>query len=88
MKIHGTYVPVRAEIVDDQDFSVHADADETLRWLRPQPEPARAPCTSCTGSSTRPTRLADRIDDELGWCAVVPRYGERVRLGATVADEP
>jgi len=28
--------------------------------------------------------LAARIDDELGWCAVVPRYGERVRVGGTL----
>ena len=26
------------------------------------------------------TPLARRIDDELGWCAVVPRLGEHVRL--------
>jgi metallo-beta-lactamase family protein len=24
--------------------------------------------------------LADRLQQQLGWCAVVPRYGERVRL--------
>ena len=41
LKMHGRYVPVRAEIVDDQDFSVHADADEMLALARPQPDPAR-----------------------------------------------
>ena len=33
VKIHGRYVPVRAEVVDDPEFSVHADADEVLDWL-------------------------------------------------------
>jgi metallo-beta-lactamase family protein len=51
VKVHGHYVPVRAEIVDD----VH-------------------------GEPTSSEALATRIRDELGWCAVVPRLGERVRL--------
>jgi metallo-beta-lactamase family protein len=33
------------------------------------------------GESHASAALAQRIGDELGWCAVVPRLGERVRLG-------
>ena len=33
IKIHGQYVPVRAEIVEIEAFSVHADASELLDWL-------------------------------------------------------
>jgi metallo-beta-lactamase family protein len=79
VKIHGRHVPVRAEIVVDPSFSVHADADEILAWLRllrdeprvvylvhGEPEPAAA--------------LGTRVAEELGWTAVVPRHGERVRL--------
>jgi len=86
VKMHGKYVPVRAEIVDDQDFSVHADADETLRWLGRSPTPPENVYV-VHGEQHAAARLAERIDTELGWCAVVPRYGERVRLGATVVDE-
>ena len=79
IKMVGRYVPVRAEIVNLAGFSVHADADELLTWLgsaeapptvsyavHGEPEPARA--------------LAARIDAELGWAAVAPRDGERVKL--------
>lgn len=79
VKMHGRYVPVHAEVVQITDFSVHADADETLAWLR------RAPAAPRTvfvvhGEPRSSEVLAQRIGDELGWCAVVPRYGERVRL--------
>ena len=33
VKMHGRYVPAHAEIVDVQDFSVQAGADEAIRWL-------------------------------------------------------
>ena len=33
IKIHGEYVPVRAEIVQADAFSAHADADDVLSWL-------------------------------------------------------
>ncbi|HET9138136.1 MBL fold metallo-hydrolase RNA specificity domain-containing protein [Actinophytocola sp.] len=32
LKIHGRYVPVRAEIVVLDAFSAHADADELIAW--------------------------------------------------------
>lgn len=80
VKIHGRYVPVRAEIVDVQDFSVHADADEMVTWLATAPEPPEVVYV-VHGEPTSSAALARRIHDELGWCAVVPRPGERVRLG-------
>ena len=33
IKIHGEYVPVRAEVKNLDMLSAHADADEILRWL-------------------------------------------------------
>ena len=41
LKIHGTEVAVRARIVHDEEFSVHADASELLEWVaavRPRPK--------------------------------------------------
>ena len=34
IKIHGEYVPVRAQVKNLDMLSAHADADEILRWLR------------------------------------------------------
>jgi metallo-beta-lactamase family protein len=79
VKIHGRYVPVRAEIVDLPDFSVHSDAAETVAWLRRAPRPPRTVYV-VHGEPASAQALADRIADELGWVAVVPSYGERVLL--------
>jgi metallo-beta-lactamase family protein len=80
LKMHGRYVPVRAEIVQISDFSVHADSSELVAWLGRAP---RAPHTVYVvhGEPEASAGLAARIDRELHWPAVVPRYGERVRLG-------
>ncbi|MCB0896606.1 MAG: MBL fold metallo-hydrolase [Nocardioides sp.] len=79
LKIHGRYVPVRAEVVDDPDFSVHADGDELLAWLATAPEPPRTAYV-VHGEEHGSSHLAARIRAELGWTAVVPRLGEVVRL--------
>ena len=79
VKVHGRYVPVRAEVVDDTEFSVHADADEVLEWLGRCDPPPRT-LYVVHGEPQAARALADRAVAELGWVAVVPRFGERVRL--------
>jgi metallo-beta-lactamase family protein len=79
VKIHGRYVPVRAEVVVDDEFSAHADADELLAWLGRMPGEPRTVFV-VHGERTASAAFARRIEDELGWPAVVPDLGERVRL--------
>ena len=79
VKIHGCYVPVRAEIVDMPFFSVHADADELLDWLASAPKPPSA-CFIVHGEPAAAEALRSRIDRELRWLVAVARDGERVRL--------
>ena len=79
MKFHGTYVRVRAEIVDVGSFSVHADADELVAWLaRMQPPPAQVFINH--GEPEASAALAARIERELDLAAVMPEQGERVRV--------
>lgn len=79
VKIHGEYIPVRAQVVDVQGFSVHADADELLAWLGSSPAPPRVAYV-VHGEPAASAELARRIGAELGWLAVVPRDGEHVRV--------
>ena len=79
VKIHGRHVPVRAEVVVDDEFSVHADGDEIIEWLSRMPQPPRT-VYLVHGEGHASQELASRIRAELDWCAVVPRYAERVRL--------
>ena len=79
VKIHGRYVPVKADIVVEEGFSVHADASELVEWVGRLPSPPET--VYCVHGEPGPSQaLADRIEDELEWIAVVPRYRERVRL--------
>jgi metallo-beta-lactamase family protein len=79
VKIYGRYVPVHAEVVQVPDFSVHADAEELIAWLGRAPTPPRTVYV-VHGEPHANEGLARRIRNELGWCAVSPRFGERVRL--------
>lgn len=79
VKIHGRYVPVRAEVVVDDGFSAHADSDELIAWLSRLPHEPRTVFV-VHGEEHSARALGRRIDEELGWSAVVPRFGERVRL--------
>ena len=79
VKIHGGYVPVRAEIDNLSSLSAHADADEILRWLRGFAQAPRM--TFIThGEPTASDVLRRRIQDELGWRCKVPEHLEKVEL--------
>jgi metallo-beta-lactamase family protein len=78
VKMLGHYVSVRAHVVELGAFSVHADADEMIGWLRPVPAPEA--CYVVHGETTAAGALATRLGDELGWNALVPNEGERVRV--------
>lgn len=87
LKIHGHYVGVRAEILSDDEFSVHADADQLLSWVAGlTPRPATVYCVHGEGGASE--SLAARIRDELGLNAVAATDGEVVLIdrGAEVSD--
>lgn len=79
VKVHGRYVRVRAEVVQDEGFSVHADAGELVDWLRAMPEPPRT-VHVVHGEPAAAAALAERVRDALDCAVSVPRPGERVRL--------
>jgi metallo-beta-lactamase family protein len=79
VKIHGRYVPVRAEVELIENFSAHADADEILGWLRHFEQPPRR--TFIThGEPAQADGLRRRIEEELRWMTHVPDYLESVAL--------
>jgi len=77
LKMMGRYVPVKAEVVEDEEFSVHADAGELVGWVRQMREPPEVVYV-VHGEARASAALAERIRDEVGCVAVVPRLGERV----------
>jgi len=74
----GKYVPVKAEVLLDDGFSVHADASDLMDWLvELDPQPHTVFCVH--GEEGAPA-LAEQITERLGIMAVVPRHGEKIRL--------
>ena len=79
LKIHGRYVPVKAEVVVLRGYSAHADAAQLTSWLSTMKPPEVAYVVH--GEQHSAAALAARLAHELGWTAVVPEYREKVRLG-------
>lgn len=79
IKMHGGFVLVKAEIEQIQSFSVHADADELIDWLK---------TTSGTpgqvlvvhGEAGAADVFSNRIKSQLGWRSHAPHDGEAVTL--------
>lgn len=79
LKLLGQYVPVRATVAVLPELSVHADRRELLDWLRTHDgEPDGVFVVHGELEAARALRQA--VTGELGWPAVVPHAGERVRL--------
>ena len=79
LKMHGKYIPVRAEVCDLPGFSVHADRNELLTWLGTA---ERSPETVLVvhGEESAAESMRRAVTKELGWTAVAPSVGERFSL--------
>lgn len=79
IRIHGRMWQVRAEVEVLHNTSAHADYGEILEWLGHFQEPPRK--TFIThGEPEAATSLKMKIEDHLGWNAVVPDYLQEVEL--------
>jgi metallo-beta-lactamase family protein len=76
VKIHGEYVPVRAQIATFDAFSAHADCEELAQWALAGSAPRT--CYVVHGEQHSSEALADRLNKHPDWTAIVPREGERV----------
>ena len=79
LKIHGEYVPVRAEVASLDMLSAHADRDELMRWLGGFESAPRTTFVT-HGEPDASDALRHSIKEKLGWSVRVPEHGERVEL--------
>jgi metallo-beta-lactamase family protein len=79
IKIHGQYLPVRAEIDNLEMLSAHADASEILGWLKHFTSPPKTTFVT-HGEPAAADALRRRIEEELKWHCQVPEYRETVEL--------
>ncbi len=79
VKIHGEYVPVRAEVQTLSNLSAHADYAETMGWLDGFETPPRQ--TFIThGEPTAADALRRGIEETRHWRCLVPDYLQSVHL--------
>ena len=79
VKIHGSYVRVRAEVVKMDSMSAHADYTEILDWLRGFKRPPRHTFVT-HGEPAAADEMRRRIEETLGWSVSVPEYGDEASL--------
>ncbi len=79
IKIHGDYVPVRAEVASIPNLSAHADYVEILDWLGNFESPPRQLFVT-HGEPTAADALRQHVAERFGWTVRVPEHQERVTL--------
>lgn len=79
VKIHGQYVPIRAEVVTMESMSAHADRDEIFQWLSHFRTPPRKTFV-VHGEERVAQSLAGEITRRLGWETFAPAYLDKIAL--------
>ncbi len=79
VKMHGRMVPVRAQIAQIESFSVHADSNELVAWLKTVSE-APGHVFVVHGEAGAAEDFSNRIKSTLGWQSHAPRDGEIAEL--------
>lgn len=73
LRIHGQDVAVRAEVVQLESASAHADGNELIGWLRQMRTPP-SQVYVVHGEREASDMLRQRIEHELHWRAVTPEH--------------
>jgi metallo-beta-lactamase family protein len=73
IKIHGEYVPIRAEVAQLDNLSAHADQRGLLDWLGGLASPPRRVFVT-HGEPGAADTLRRLVGERLGWRAEVPDY--------------
>lgn len=77
VKIHGDYIPVRAEVANLESLSAHADYAEIIDWLKSfRQAPGRICLTH--GEPAAADAMRKHIEESLGWESFVPDYLEKM----------
>ncbi|WP_457443465.1 MBL fold metallo-hydrolase RNA specificity domain-containing protein [Roseateles sp. P5_E4] len=77
IRMHGQWVPVRAEVAAIDGMSSHADQPQLLAWLQTLPHPPSHVYVT-HGEPQAADALRQAIEEGLGWPASVPEYLDAV----------
>jgi metallo-beta-lactamase family protein len=75
IKMYGKFVEVNAEIVQIEEFSVHADSEELLKWFKSANSTPESVYV-VHGESSSAESFANLIQSKLHWNAQVPKLDQ------------
>ena len=78
LKIHGETVPVKAEVAAISGLSAHADYEELVSWLAPQPQVPDIFIVH--GEDEARSAFRKTLKERLGWDSTLPRPGQTIRI--------
>lgn len=79
VKIHGMFHPVKSKIIQLDTLSAHADAGETIDWLKTSKNKPQQIFIN-HGEPNASEELRKQIKEKLGWEAYIPLLGETKEL--------
>jgi metallo-beta-lactamase family protein len=79
IRIHGAWIPVRAEVADLDGLSAHADREGLLAWIGALPRLPRHVYVT-HGEPEAADALRQAIEERHGWPCSVPEYLESAAL--------
>jgi metallo-beta-lactamase family protein len=79
VRIHGEDIPVRAEVVQLESASAHADAAQIEQWLQRMPHAPKR-CFITHGENGPADMMRQRIERRLHWNVAVPLYLDKHSL--------
>ena len=79
IRMFGTDIPVRANIVSIDGFSGHADYNEMLAWLMAFNKPLKK-VFLVHGESAASEAFGKRIRAEFGWTPILPKFEQRFKI--------
>ena len=80
LRIHGSDVAIEAEVIEIENLSAHADAEELLGWLGTFAAPPRNTFI-VHGEPPAADALRQQIERRLRWHVTMPEYRESYDLG-------
>jgi metallo-beta-lactamase family protein len=84
LRMHGTDVPIRAQVMSLLGLSAHADANELVRWMQSGGAAPKAVFV-VHGEPEGSAALAQRVQTDLHSSAFVPKLGETFDLGTLLS---
>jgi metallo-beta-lactamase family protein len=85
IKMHGTHVPIHAEIRTIHGLSGHADRDELLRWVQSAPRPPRLAFV-VHGETEAAETFARTLRRQCGVATRIPALGDEFDLAAELDE--